>query len=265
MSYGFAQRRKEHAKAQMNGRSARSCRSVVRICMMIVIMVAGFGAPVQAQKDAGQEEATALFYKLRGRMSSVRDYVADVRMKIDVAFMRVPLLTGKLYFKAPGKLKLERNGGISVMPRKSISMSIDQMMPAGGVTVIDAGKEQIDGVNTRVIKVIPEDEGDIILAKIWIDERRMLALRTETTTRDQGTVRTELTYGAYAQLALPDRIVFIMDVKEYKLPKGVTMDYDEGKEAPKKGAGLPKKGRIEIRYLKYNVNVGLSDELFREK
>lgn len=217
--------------------------------------------------QAQQKDAAGLFYALRDRMTSVKDYVADVRLKIDVAFMRVPLLAGKLYYKAPGKLKLERNGGISVMPRKSISLSIDQMMPTGSVTVIDAGKEKFGDQTVRVIKVIPEGKSDIILAKVWVDESRMLALRTETTTRDQGTVRTELSYGKYAHLALPDRIVFVMDVKEYKLPKGVTMDYDEGGTPPAQSpAGkLPKKGRIEIRYLSYKVNVGLKDELFREQ
>jgi outer membrane lipoprotein-sorting protein len=245
----FTQRRNGGAKAQ-------------RLCLLaFLLLLAAAALPVKAQ----QADATHLFYALRSRMTSVTDYVADVRMKIDVAFMRVPVLTGKLYYKAPGKLKLERNGGISVMPHKSISLSVDKMMPTGNVTVIDAGREQIDGVSTRIIKVIPDGESDIILAKVWVDEKRMLALRTETTTRDQGTVRMELSYGKYASLALADKITFIMDVKEYKLPKGVTMDYDEGNPAPEKvlTGPLPKKGRIEIRYLSYKVNVGLSDALFR--
>ena len=133
---------------------------------------------------------------------------------IPCAAVCVPLLAGKLYYKAPGKLKLERNGGISVLPRKSISLSVDKMMPAGAATVIDAGREQIGGIPVRVIKIIPEGEGDIILAKVWVDEARMLALRTETTTRESGTVRMELSYDKYAGLALPDKIIFVMDVKQ---------------------------------------------------
>jgi len=209
-------------------------------------------------------EPGPLFYQIRDKLSKVQDYVADVRMKIDVSFMRVPLLTGTLYYKAPGKLKLERNGGISVMPQKSISLSIDKMMPSGNVTVLDAGTEQLGNIKARILKVIPDGETDIVLAKIWVDETRMLALQTETTTRDQGTIRTELSYGKYADLALPDRIVFIMDLKEYKLPKGVTMDYDDGAQTalPNALKSVAKKGRIEIRYLNYKVNVGLSNSIF---
>lgn len=232
---------------------------IVNIMMLLLLAVT-----IPFCSRAQSQEATKLFYTLRSRMLSVNDYVADVRMKIDVSFMRVPLLTGKLYYKAPGKLKLERTGGISILPRKSISLSVDKMMPSGGVTVIDAGRETIGNIPARILKVIPESESDIVLTKVWVDEQRMLALRTETTTRDNGTVRMELSYSKYAAQALPDKVVFVMDVKEYKLPKGVTMDYDEGTTPARQPntPALPKKGRIEISYLSYKINVGLSDEVF---
>jgi outer membrane lipoprotein-sorting protein len=237
----------------------------MRLSGCIMLFVLALTKPAYAQQ--GTNDPTKLFYALRSRMTAVNDYVANVRMKIDVAFMRVPMLAGTLYYKAPGKLKLEREGGISILPRKSISLSVDNMMPSGGATVIDAGRESIDGIPVRIIKVIPEGESDIVLAKVWVDEARMLALRTETTTRDNGTVRMDLSYGNYVAQALPDKIVFVMDTKEYKLPKGVTMDYDEGTKPieAEKGPKLPKKGRIEIRYLSYKINTGLSDAIFVEK
>jgi outer membrane lipoprotein-sorting protein len=238
----------------------------MRIIGSVLLLVLSIAvSPVKAQQ--AELDATKLFYTLRSRMTAVNDYVADVRMKIDVAFMRVPMLAGKLYYKAPGKLKLEREGGISILPKKSISLSVDNMMPSGGATVIDAGRETIGNISVRVIKVIPEGESDIVLAKVWVDEARMLALRTETTTRDNGTVRMDMSYGKYVAQALPDKIVFVMDVKEYKLPKGVTMDYDEGNAPMEKDKGpkLPKKGRIEINYLSYKINTGLSDAVFVEK
>jgi outer membrane lipoprotein-sorting protein len=236
----------------------------MRNVVLLIVLLLTSVRPLYAQQGM---EASRLFYALRDRATSVKDYVADVRMKIDVAFMKVPMLAGKLYYKSPGKIKLERGGGISILPRKSITLSIDKMMPTGPATVIDAGRETIGSIPVRVVKVIPEGESDIVLAKIWIDEARMLALRTDTTTRDNGTVRMELTYDKYVAQALPDKVVFVMDVKEYKLPKGVTMDYDEGNKPLEKTGKvlLPKKGRIEIRYLNYSINTGLNDNIFVEK
>jgi len=217
--------------------------------------------------EAQQLSADDLFLKLRSRLEGVRDYVADVNMTIDVSFMRVPALKGKLYFKHPDKLKLERNGGIAILPRKSVSLTLNNLIPSGRATVIDAGQETVNGIRARIIKVIPEtDESDIVLTRIWVDEHRLLALRTETTTRESGTMKMDLRFGKFAHLALPDQITFFVDVKELKLPKGVTMDYDAGGTdmVKKKAAKKSNKGTIRINYLSYKVNTGLSDKIFAD-
>lgn len=214
-----------------------------------------------------QSSADELFYKLRSKLEGVKDYVADVRVRIDVSFMRVPPMAGKLYYKAPDKMKLERDGGISILPKKSMNLTMSNVVPEGGVTVIDAGYDNIGDKNLRVLKIVPNDERtDVVLTKIWVDEARLLALRTETTTRDNGTIKMELSFGKYVAQALPDRITFYLDVKDYKLPKGVTMDYDDMQAATTKTSPpKPRKGKIEINYLNYKVNQGLSDAVFIEK
>lgn len=233
-----------------------------RLLLLLVLVVVPFA--MQA------EEADKLYYALRNKVLSVKDYTAAVKMKIDIAFMKIPELEGKLYFKAPDKMRMERKDGISIMPKKNINLTLNSLIPAGDVTVIDAGTATIKGRKLRILKVIPEDDKvGIVLTKIWVDEAQVLAYRTETTTKDEGTVVLELEYGKYIQYALPDMISIIMDVKEYSLPKGVTMDYSElpsekdVKAKPKDGKGS--KGTIEIKYLNYVVNKGISDAIFKDK
>ncbi|GAA4454207.1 hypothetical protein [Rurimicrobium arvi] len=210
-----------------------------------------------------------LFVDLRKKVTSVKDYVADVKMNIFVSFMKVPPMNGRLYFKSPDKVKLERNGGISILPKKTVNISLNNLIPSGSVTVLDAGTEMVNGTNTRILKVLPDNESaDIILSKIWVDESRQLALRTETTTRENGTVKMELEYGKYAAQALPDKVTITMDVKDYKMPKSLAMDYDEANDAQlmeRAKKAKDKKGRIQIRYLSYRINSGLSDAVFVEK
>lgn len=215
-----------------------------------------------------EDAATAVFEQLKVKLDKIDDYVADVRVDIDVSFMKVPPLAGKLYFKAPDKMKLERKGGISILPKKNMSFTLNSMFPEGNVTVIDAGTDMLNGEHVRVIKVIPDnDASGIILTKVWIDPVKILALRTETTTRENGTVKMNLEFGKYAQYALPDKVTVYLDVKEFKIPKGVTMDYDAGQTAMGRkdtGKSTPKKGEITINYLKYDVNAGVSDAIFTE-
>lgn len=237
-------------------------RSVVRVVVLIVLF-SGMYWPANAQSDS----AAVLFEKLRGRLDIIKDYVADVRVKIDISFMKVPPLYGKLYFKAPDKMKLERNGGISILPGKNVNLTLNSMFPVGEATVIDAGSDVIDGKPVKVIKVLPqEDDGQIILTKIWVDTARNLALRTETTTRDNGTMKMDLAFGRYIKQGLPDKVTVYLDVKEFKLPKGVTMDYDISSQMQPAAPNdkKTKKGKIEISYLKYDVNKGLPDKIFTE-
>lgn len=216
------------------------------------------------------EDADKLYYALRSKVLSVKDYTADVKMKIDIVYMKIPELEGKLYFKAPDKMKMERKDGISILPKKNINLTLNSLIPAGAVTVIDAGTATIKGRKLRILKVIPEDDKlGIVLTKIWVDEAQVLAYRTETTTKDEGTVVLELDYGKYIKYSLPDKISIIMDVKEYKLPAGITMDYSElntekDVKQPAKDS-KSSKGTIEIRYLNYVVNKGVSDAVFADK
>lgn len=215
-----------------------------------------------------QDTAAILFEQLRSRLNGIEDYAADVQVKIDVSFMKVPPLKGRLYFKAPDKMKLERGKGISILPKKNTNITLNSMLPMGETTVIDAGKDKVNGRDVRVIKVVPHsDATGIVLTKIWVDETRNLALKTESTTRDNGTVAMDLEYGDYIDKGLPDKVVVHLDVKEYKLPKGVTMDYDTGPSNVSKpqSDAKTKKGVIEIRYINYEINTGLTDSFFDEK
>jgi outer membrane lipoprotein-sorting protein len=237
-------------------------------CLLLVFL--SLMTPVLAMAQGSQQaEASQLFHRLRDKLMSVKDYVADVQMQVDISFMRIPRLEGRLYFKSPNKLKLERQGGLAILPKKNMSISLTNLIPEGDITVIDAGEDVINGKKIRVLKVIPDDDrNDIVLAKIWVDEARLLALRTETTTRNNGTVKMELSYGRYMQYGLPDKMTMHMDVKEYKLPQSVTMDYDgntetEATKQARKARG--NKGSIHITYLRYSINQGLSDAIFADK
>jgi outer membrane lipoprotein-sorting protein len=219
--------------------------------------------------QAQAPDATKLFYTIRDKVTSVKDYVADVKLKIEVSFMRIPPLSGKLYYKSPDKIKLERNGGISILPRKTMQISLRNLIPSGNVTVIDAGTEMIGNIKTRILKILPDnEESDIVLAKMWIDESKQLALRMETTTKENGTVKMDLEYGKYVAMSLPDKVSIVMDVKDYKLPKSIAMDYDETSDAElmeRAKKAKDKKGKIQITYLSYKVNTGLTDASFAER
>ena len=71
-----------------------------------------------------------------------------------------------------------------------------------------------------------------------------------------------MTYGKYAEYGLADKVIFIFNTKDYKLPKGVTFDYDVGKKKEDEDKSKNKKGKVEIVYSSYVVNKGVPDSVF---
>lgn len=238
---------------------------MMRKGILLLVLVFSICSSVRANAYSAEE----LFYKMRTKLELVKDYVADVKMNIDVSYMKVPQLAGKVYFKAPDKMKLERKGGISILPKKGINLTLNSILPDGNdIVVIDGGYEELNGNKYRIIKVIPNnDPNGVVLTKLWVDEARLLTVHTETTTRDNGTIEMDLTFGKYAAQSLPDKVIFYIDVKDYKIPQGLTMDYNtEETSVPKQqGKGKRTKGKIEIRYVSYVINQGISDKVFADK
>ena len=117
----------------------------------------------------------------------------------------------------------------------------------------------------KVIKLLPDDDsGDLVLTTLYIDPVNYLILKSRTTTKENGTYELQMTYGNYAKYGLPDKILFSFNTKDYKLPKGITFDFDDGstqKSATK--TNVPKKGEIEIVISKYQINKGISNDIFK--
>jgi hypothetical protein len=66
----------------------------------------------------------------------------------------------------------------------------------------------------------------------------------------------EMSYQKNIQWGLPDKVVFSFNTKDYKLPKGITLEYDDGTK--KNTLPQNKKGRVEIVYSEYLINKGLA-------
>jgi len=64
-----------------------------------------------------------------------------------------------------------------------------------------------------------------------------------------------MSYGKYSEYGLPDKIVFSFNTKDYKLPKGITLDYDDGSDKNEERL-KNKTGTVEITYTNYVINKG---------
>src|SRR5687768_1224817 len=191
-----------------------------------------------------QEEETIL-KAVKGRLDKVKDYEARGTMNVDVSFINAPRSGVTIFYKKPDRFKINKSGGISLLPKGGLSINMGSLLGAGDFTTVPAGNVVVKGIVTRVLKLLPLDENsDVVLTTLFIDVQRSLILKAAVTTKENGSYELDMDYGKYASWGLPDKVNFTFNTKDYKLPKGITFEYEKGdkKTAPLKA----KKGRIEI-------------------
>lgn len=214
--------------------------------------------------SAKAQTAEEIIQQVRAKLDKVNDYEAKGKMKTNVAFIKAPVATVKIFFKKPNKLRIINESGISFIPKGSVNLNLNTIFLEGkdNFDIIDVGKES--GSNLHIIKLLPKDENaDVVLSTLYIDETQSLIKKSKTTTKDNGTYELEMTYGKYAEYGLADKVIFSFNIKDYKLPKGVTFDYDDGTKNEDDREMKNKKGKVEISYSSYTINKGVPDSVFQ--
>ena len=204
-----------------------------------------------------------LIEKVAQKLALVNDYVAEGVMKTDVSFIKASLGKVKVYFKKPNLLKVKKEGGISLLPRGGVSLTINTLLNTTQYTTIAAGTQLLNGKNLNVIKLIPTDDNlDWVISTLWIDPMDALVYKTATTTKENGSYEITMQYGDYAKYGLASKIIFSFNTKDYKLPNGITLEFGDDDPTAKQKALKNKKGTIEITYKNYTINKGVPNSIF---
>jgi outer membrane lipoprotein-sorting protein len=230
----------------------------MRIFFFVVALLISYTS-VQAQ------DMTALVTKVKAKLDQVNDYEADGNMKTDVSFIKAPIGKVKVYFKKPNKFRLKKEGGISLLPKGGVSVNMSTIITTSDFVALAAGEAVIDGFKTKIVKLLPTNEAsEIVITTLYIDEPNLLVRKAITTTKENGTYEMQMSYGAYANYGLPQKVVFSFNTKDYKLPKGITLEFDDNEKPLSEAQKLKnKKGRVEITYSNYVVNKGIADSFFK--
>jgi hypothetical protein len=228
----------------------------LKLLFLVCVLV---GTKVSAQ------DANALIKQVRDKLLKVQDYKAQAILKTDVPFIRIPQSDVDVYYKQPDKFRIKKRDGVSIMPKGGGSINLNSLLSDSKFTAVPGGETKLGSATVKVIKLLPlEENSEVVLTTLYIDEKNLLIRKATNTTRDNGTYEMEMEYGKFASWGLPDKVVFLFNIKEYKLPKGMTLEYEGGsKSATPQNGNKEQKGKIEVKYFNYIINKGLSDNVFK--
>lgn len=211
--------------------------------------------------DGQNPSASTLLNNLYLKSLKAKDYSASAHIKVDLPFLKMLPINAKVYFKQKDKFKVDSKS-IAILPRQSFDQLTSMLKDTLAYTAMVQTTENIGAVQTTVVSVIPlSDTSDLILGRIWIDQKNNLVLKSQLTTKSNGTILTEYYYKDQIAYGLPEKMIFTVDVKKFKVPKSVTIDINNTK--PQKES-KEKQGKIEITLSDYKINQGLSDEIFKK-
>jgi outer membrane lipoprotein-sorting protein len=212
---------------------------------------------------AQTRDPEAILSEVKNVFGKIEDYEVDVKINIDINFLKVPESKAKIYFKQPDKVKL-KSEGFALIPREGLNFSPAKLLNED-YTAIYSKLDSINGRLVDVIKVIPtSDSSDVVLTSLWVDSTEHVLRKIESTTKRSGTFTITLNYEDISNLHLPSEVAFSFNVSDMQLPKSLTGDFDEQPAPPKKN-GKRMKGTVTVTYSNYKVNQGLPDSFFEEE
>lgn len=212
------------------------------------------------------QDADAILSRVVSKINAVKDYSVDVNIKADIPLIKILPVKATIYYKQKDKFKVVSKG-IAILPKQGFTDVNSFLMKKSSYMSVDGGVKTIDNVKTNLITVIPTGENsEFVLAKLWIDSKNDLILKSQITTRSSGTVTVDYSYGTEAEFGLPSQLIFDIDVKKFKLPKSVAADLNKTeKDKQKTKKDKDQKGTITIKLSNYKINKGINDDFFKDK
>lgn len=209
------------------------------------------------------QNADEIIAKVQEKQKLLYDYKADVKIKVNIEFLKVPDVEAKIFYKKPDNFKIKSDGFL-MLPKEGFNFSPDAYFK-DDITSVFLKKEDINGFVTNVIKIIPnDDKSELVLSTLWIDDKDFIIRKVESTFKQGGTVVLDIDYESkLIKYGLPSSMKFTFDLKNMRLPKNFS-----GFDTPgKKKSDKPKSttGEILVVYQNYVINKGVDDKIFQDK
>jgi outer membrane lipoprotein-sorting protein len=209
--------------------------------------------------------ADGILDKVKDKFKTVRDYRAEVNVKIDVDFLKVPEANATILYKQPDKFRIKAKE-FALLPKEGLRFSPLEITRARYTSVF-IRNESMNGAKTAVIKVLPlDDTSRIILSTLWIDTDNSVIRKIESTTKDGGTFTVEMNYNRnLTSYPLPSSQKFIFDINSGRIPKNPMMSRNKDNSNKQADKNKTTRGTIYLTYKSYKVNQGIADKEFQEK
>jgi len=218
--------------------------------------------PLQAQKS-DDISATAMMQNVGKGFEAVQDFTVTLNAEVDMERVRVPKMTATLYYKKPDKVHVA-SPNFAMLPREGMVLNPAVLNERYQPTL--KGKETVDGKELFKIELSAR-EARIRPAQltIWIDPSNWTIARMESAPYQGRALRLAMTYMLQqGTMWLPHTLSASFET----IARDTTVRLDLNLQAvpdPDEPRRAPRSGKINVQYVDYKINTGLSDAVFEKK
>lgn len=220
---------------------------------------------ITISNNVKSQTADEVVKKVLNNFEMIKDFSADMKLKIDISYLNAPEKSGRIYFKSPNKTKIDIEG-FSMLPKQGTGNFIAEILNGDNTTIAN-GNEKIEGIDCISIKVIPNNpKNDVAIMTMWVNPHNWTVIKTESITKKSGSFVINLKYAKIDnKYFMPSQVKIVFSVPEFSLPKTMTGDFKDNKENKPKSKDGKTEGTVTINYSNYIINKGIKDELFKDK
>ncbi len=219
--------------------------------------------PACGQQKGEAPSAPAMMKNVEKGFEGIEDFEVTIEATVDMERMRIPKMTGTLYFKKPDKIHFV-SANFMMVPREGIVVNPSLLRERYQPALV--GEEEADGkklykleLAAKAEKVRPRQ------MELWIDPSNWTIVKMETIPYQGRILRLtfeyELQEGKY-WLVRTLRASFDVAARD------TSQQSELGVAPPPQFEQMrrpPRSGSITVTYSNYKLNVGLSDEIFERR
>jgi len=209
------------------------------------------------------QTANQILWKTYDNFSKVKTFKSKVHVDFNIPSINIDTMSGRSFFKAPSKFRVKFSG-IAFLPKDNPFLIYQFIKDSTSYIAILNGTETVQSQNCKIINVIPQTETDVIMAKFWISTVNQCPLKMQITSKSNGVILIENFYSSNAKYGLPDKSIFTIDMKTFKVPKMVAADINS-KSKSKPQSNKKTSGTVIFRFSAYVINSKIDDKVFTEK
>ena len=193
---------------------------------------------------------------VQSHMAEVRDYTVHLDVVADIERLNVPEMHVTMYFKQPDKVHLDAQG-FAMLPREGLALNMEKLMSRYTVERVDhdtAGGESL----YRLTLAARSERTAMRSMQLEVHPVRWTIERFSTGGAGDRTVSVSFRYAQVEGHWLPEQMTARFSMAPADTAGG---EPPEG-PAPFPPRQIPRNGTVTVHYSSYQINTGLSDEIF---